>query len=82
MSDVPLRTEDVAEGKPKERLCPKHNLPYDVESDCHVCHGEGQVDDDEPGSGHAYITCWACRGSGTSPFLDCEFCLDEERDDY
>lgn len=76
-----MRTEDVAEGKPKERRCPKHNVPYDVESDCSTCHGEGQVWDDDPGMGSGYLRCWSCGGSGVSPFLDCWVCLEED-DDY
>ena len=74
-------TDDVAEGKPKERLCPKHHQPYTEETDCSVCHGEGLLEDDDPGFGGGYVKCYACDGTGMSPFLDCWLCLEEDQDD-
>lgn len=61
-------------------LCPKHKVRRDVESDCHVCHGDGEVFDDDPGMGGGYTTCWSCDGTGQG-FMDCEFCLEEADDE-
>lgn len=61
------------------QLCPKHKVPLDVESDCHVCHGEGEIEEDD--YGHTFmVVCYACKGSGIG-LPDCEFCLEEDAND-
>lgn len=68
-----------AEKRPESStFCARHQCERTVEGDCHVCHGEGVTEDaDDIG----IETCYNCRGSGTSPWLDCEFCLDEALDE-
>lgn len=59
--------------------CRTHNAECDVEVECSTCNGEGSVEDDEGGV-REWVTCWQCKGSGMSPWLECQYCLDE--DDY
>jgi DnaJ-class molecular chaperone len=75
MTDTPVaRTAEVD-------LCPKHKVRRDVESHCHVCHGDGETEDLDDYSGNApMVTCWSCKGTGRG-FMDCEFCLEEEADE-
>jgi len=61
--------------------CSKHNVEMDVPSDCHVCHGDGVIEVDDPWMELHTKTCYACKGSGAG-LEDCEFCLEESRDDY
>lgn len=60
--------------------CSKHNAPRVVESDCHRCHGDGEIEDVDDVIGRGMEQCYACGGSGVG-YPDCEFCLDED-DDY
>ena len=65
-----------------ERKCLKHNIVMDVEGDCPTCHGDGMVEDvDDYGDDPRMEECWACRGSGVSPWLDCWLCLEEAQDE-
>lgn len=61
-------------------MCSKHKIEMTVESDCSTCHGSGEVEDDEGGVTER-VTCWRCRGSCVSPWLDCEMCIEESLDD-
>jgi len=75
----PLSAENVVS---RANWCERHKCAKDRESDCHVCHGEGVVEDHDDVIGRGTETCWSCRGSGRSPWLDCEWCLEESDDDY
>lgn len=59
-------------------ICPTHKIAMTVERDCSICRGTGEVQDpDDYAEQPGYVTCWNCRGSGVSSWLDCEMCLDE-----
>lgn len=59
-------------------ICRKHKVPMDVESDCSICHGDGEIPDpDDFAESPGYVRCWKCNGSGVSSWLDCELCIDE-----
>jgi DnaJ-class molecular chaperone len=62
--------------------CAKHQCERTVECDCSTCHGEGIVDDPDDILGGGYETCWRCHGSGVSPWLDCEWCLEDDDEYY
>lgn len=68
--------------EPARNICPKHNVTMDVESDCSTCHGDGMIEGDQDFGFPKYEKCWRCDGSGVSPWLDCEFCLEEDRDEF
>lgn len=69
----------MTEPAKEPRLCPKHKAPYDVDVDCHVCHGEGEIEDLDDFMG-GFERCWSCHGSGMG-FPECAFCIEEEGDD-
>ena len=58
--------------------CVTHGLPYNVPTDCHVCHGAGEVEDARDGMERmtGFVSCWQCGGSGNG-FPDCERCVAE-----
>lgn len=64
-------------------ICQTHKIEMDVVSDCSTCHGSGIVEDDYDFGAppHSFVKCWRCGGSGVSPWLDCAFCLEENRDE-
>lgn len=80
---TPLPSETMSREERREQLrkagcwCDKHDVERDVETDCHVCHGEGLTEDADNIIGRGVETCWSCHGSGIG-WPDCEYCLDEE----
>lgn len=67
----------MTEGSKQEPVfCEKHPSVRLTAPDCHVCHGEGMIEDREDFGG-GYETCWGCSGNGWAPWLTCDWC-DEE----
>jgi len=60
--------------------CTKHNVEMDMETNCHVCHGDGIIEAGEPWNDDLHTeTCWNCKGSGHG-LDDCWLCYEEEID--
>lgn len=58
--------------------CSKHNVEMDMETTCHVCHGDGEtIDHDDYSNDPGMVCCWNCRGSGHG-LDDCWLCYEEE----
>jgi hypothetical protein len=65
---------------PSVPRCRKHNVTLDVETECHICHGEGVIEDLDDVIGRGSERCYACGGSGIG-WPDCEFCIEESHDE-
>lgn len=52
----------------------RHKCHYDVPTECAMCRGEGETEDDVFG---LVERCFACNGTGEGP-LQCSACMDEE----
>lgn len=67
--------------KEKEQ-CKKHPFSDMVQVDCNTCGGSGEVEwDDDACSIQEMITCWRCKGTGQSQWLECQWCMDEAADE-
>lgn len=54
--------------------CPVHGCRLEVIEECRICHGYGQLEDNDiesPGG-----KCWACRGTGEDS-ADCHLCIED-----
>lgn len=66
--------------------CEKHKIEM-IRPDCHRCRGNGYTDSDiedmdNPIEWHNSGDCWQCKGSGAAPWLVCEFCEEDEREEH
>lgn len=64
-----------------EVICEKHHTRK-VRPDCPRCDAEGEIEDYDSYETGAMETCWQCNGSGMAPWLVCEDCEMEARDEY
>ena len=74
---APEQVTKVANLKERGLWCDKHNCERTIDSDCHRCHGDGQIEDMDDVICGGVETCYACGGSGQG-WPDCEWCLDED----
>lgn len=63
----------------KKDICEKHKSKL-VYVDCSRCGGHGEIEDYDSFCSGAMETCYACNGTGNSPWLECEDCRMENED--
>ena len=63
-----------------EVVCDKHKVRK-IHPECPRCQGDGEIEDYESFESGAMENCWQCNGTGIAPWLLCDDCEMEARDD-
>lgn len=62
--------------------CKKEFEAYITYEVCHVCNGEGYLEDMDSFSGSDFVKCYQCMGKGEYKFTEWHFCDDQCKENH
>ena len=62
--------------------CKREFKPYITDEVCHVCNGEGFLEDMDSSSGSDFVKCYQCMGNGQYKFKEYHFCDDQCKEQH